>query len=265
MMSRPLRFASFLAPAMLPVYEFISRHVGRRLGVETEMIVGRCYAELADADVSFVCGLAYVELCGPGRFPLVPVAAPVLAGARYRGEPIYFSDVIVRRDSALHTFDDLRGVSWCFNECLSQSGYGITRYRLVETGRTGGFFGRVREVGYHDHSIRLVRGGEVDASAIDCHVLALALRDEPALAQELRVIDSLGPSTIQPVVAGLWLPEDVRDAIRRALVEMADDAEARPWLDRALFAGFVAADASSYDDLRRMRRACAEGGFLTLR
>ena len=39
----------------------------------------------------------------------------------------------------------------------------------------------------------------------------------------------------------------------------------RPWLDRALIAGFVAVDASSYDDLRRMRRACAEGGFLTLR
>jgi phosphonate transport system substrate-binding protein len=265
MISRPLRFASFLAPAMLPVYEFISRHVGRRLGVATELTVGRCYDELADADVSFVCGLAYVELCGPGRLPLVPVAAPVLAGTRFLGRPIYFSDVIVHRDSTFQSFDDLRGVSWCFNECLSQSGYGITRYRLVETGRTGGFFGRVREVGFHDHSIRLVRGGDVDASAIDCHVLALALRDEPALAQELRVIDSLGPSTIQPVVAGQWLSEDVRDAIRRALVDLAGDPEARPWLDRALLAGFVAVDASSYDDLRRMRRTCAERGFLTLR
>jgi phosphonate transport system substrate-binding protein len=265
MISRPLRFASFLAPAMLPVYEFISRHVGRRLGVPTELTVGRSYDELADADVSFVCGLAYVELCGPGGLPLVPVAAPVLAGPRFLGRPIYYSDVIVRRDSAFFGFDDLRGVSWCFNECLSQSGYGITRYRLVETGRTGGFFGRVHEVGFHDHSIRLVRRGEVDASAIDCHVLALALRDEPALAQELRVIDSLGPSTIQPVVVGRWLPEPLRDAIREALVEMAGDAEARPWLDRALLAGFVPADDSSYDDLRRMRRACAEGGFLTLR
>ena len=57
MISRPLRFASFLAPAMLPVYEFISRHVGHRLGVATELSVGRSYDELAEADVSFVCGL----------------------------------------------------------------------------------------------------------------------------------------------------------------------------------------------------------------
>ena len=121
------------------------------------------------------------------------------------------------------------------------------------------------EVGFHDHSIRLVRCGEVDASAIDCHVLALALRDDPALAQELRVIDSLGPSTIQPVVAGQWLPRALRDGIRRVLVGLADDPEARPWLDRAFLEGFVAVDESSYDDLRGMRRACAEAAFLTLR
>lgn len=33
MTCRHLRFATFLAPAMYPVYEFISRYVGRRLGV----------------------------------------------------------------------------------------------------------------------------------------------------------------------------------------------------------------------------------------
>ena len=114
---------SFLAPAMLPVYEFISRHVGRRLGVATELTAGRCYGELVGADVAFVCGLAYIELCGPGRLPLAPVAAPVLAGPRGGGRPVYFSDVVVRRDSPFRAFADLRGASWCYNEPLSHSGY----------------------------------------------------------------------------------------------------------------------------------------------
>ena len=133
MIPRPLRFATFLAPGMVPVYEFIRRHVGQRLHIATELTVGRNYRELAAADVSFVCGLAYIELCGPDRLPLVPVAAPVLIGERFRTQPVYFSDVIVRRDSPFQTFADLRGASWCFNERLSQSGYGITCYRLVET------------------------------------------------------------------------------------------------------------------------------------
>jgi phosphonate transport system substrate-binding protein len=265
MIRRLLRFASFLAPAMLPVYECISLYVGRRLGVATEITAGQCYDELAGADVSFVCGLAYIELCGPGRLPLTPVAAPVLAGPRYRGRPIYFSDVIVRGDSRFGSFTDLQGASWCFNECLSHSGYGITRYRLVELGRTNGFFGQVVETGFHQHSIRLVCRGEVDASTIDSHVLALALRDDPALAGQVRVIDSLGPSTIQPVVVADWLPDDLRDGIRQALVEMADDPLARPWLESGLIERFVAVGDDSYDDLRRMRAACARADFLMLR
>jgi phosphonate transport system substrate-binding protein len=250
---------------MYPVYEFISRHVGRRLGVATELTAGRCYSELAEADVAFVCGLAYIELCGPGRLPHAPVAAPVLAGPRSGGLPVYFSDVVVRRDSPFRTFADLRGASWCYNEPLSHSGYGVTRYQMVQTGRTGGFFGRVVEAGFHDHSIRLVRDGEVDASAVDCHVLALALRDDPTLAREVRVIDSLGPSTIQPVVAAGWLPDALRDGIGRALLGMADDPPARVWLARGLLDRFVAVDDSSYDDLRRMRQACSAAGFLALR
>lgn len=265
MIRRLVRFASFLAPAMYPVYEFVSRYVGDRLGVAVECFAAGCYDELADADVSFVCGLAYIELCGPGRLPLSPVAAPVLAGPRYRGRPIYFSDVIVRRDSDFLSFGDLRGASWCFNECLSHSGYGITRFRLVELGHTAGFFGAVVESGYHARSIRLVREGAIDASAIDSHVLALALRDDPALADDLRVIDSLGPSTVQPVVVADWLPEDLRDGIRRALLEMGDDPAARPWLQRGLVTRFAPADDSSYDDLRRMKAACEEAAFLTLR
>ena len=265
MIRRLLRLATFLAPGMHPVYEFISRYLGQRLGVATDLTAAISYDELADADVSFVCGLAYIDLCGPGRLPLRAVAAPVLAGSRYQGRPIYFSDVIVRRDSSFHHFADLEGASWCFNEPLSHSGYGITRYRLVELGRTDGFFGRVVEAGFHQRSIGLVRGGEVDASAIDCHVLALALRDDPTLAEEVRVIDSLGPSTVQPIVVADWLPEDLREGIRQALMEMADDPHARPWLERGLIARFAAVDDSAYDDLRRMRAACAEAGFLTLR
>jgi phosphonate transport system substrate-binding protein len=265
MIRRLLRFSSFLAPAMLPVYDFVSRYVGDRLGVATELTVGESYDELADADVSFVCGLAYVELCGPGRLPLSPVAAPVLAGPRYGGRPVYYSDVIVRRDSRFRCFGDLRGATWCFNERLSHSGYGVTRYRLVELGQVEGYFGCVIEAGYHARSIRLVRCGEIDASAIDSHVLALAVREDPSLTDDLRIIDTLGPSTIQPVVVADRLPEDLRDGVRRVLLEMGNDPLARPWLARGLIDRFEVADDSSYDDLRRMRRACEEANCLTLR
>jgi phosphonate transport system substrate-binding protein len=265
MICRTLRFATFLAPGLLPVYRFITRFVGDRLGVLTELVVGDSYDRLAEADVSFVCGLAYIELAGPGGLDLEPLAAPVLRGARYGGRPVYFSDVVVRRDSPFRSFADLRGRSWCYNEPRSQSGYGITRYHLTCLGEVAGFFGRVIEAGWHGRSLQLVHAGAVDGSAIDSQVLALALRDRPEWAEGLRVLDSLGPSTIQPVVAAGWLPAECKAGIRAALLAVGDDPAGRALLARGLVERFVPVDDTSYDDLRRMRAACAAAGFLELR
>src|SRR5438128_9989962 len=122
---RPLRFVTFLAPKLFPVYEFITRSVGKRLGLPTGLAVGSRYRQLfTQADVSFVCGLAYVRL-RHRRGPVVePLVAPVLQGPRYSGKPIYFSDVIVHRDSPFRSFADLRGAAWSYNEPHSHSGCG---------------------------------------------------------------------------------------------------------------------------------------------
>src|SRR5258708_4278417 len=132
----PLRFVTFLAPNVRPVYEFIARCVGEQLGYATELVDGDSYDDVAEADVAFLSGLPYVRLMEEDE-PLIEVlAAPVLHGARYRGRPICFSDVIVRRDSHFHTFADLRGARWAYNEPNSHSGHGVVRYHLAQMGET---------------------------------------------------------------------------------------------------------------------------------
>ncbi|HEX5268829.1 MAG TPA: PhnD/SsuA/transferrin family substrate-binding protein [Gemmataceae bacterium] len=263
---RTLRFVSYLAPNMLPVYGFIARHVGARLGCPTELRAGGDYGELAHPpEVAFLCGLAYVEHARRGVAAVEPVAAPVLRGARYGGRPVYFSDVITRRDSPFRSFADLRGQSWSFNEPYSQSGYGITRHHLLRLGQTGGYFGRVVEAGFHERSIRLVRAGAVAASAVDSQVLAVALRDSPELAADLRVIDSLGPSPIQPVVMARRLPAALKEEVRAVLVNMADDPEARRRLAHGFVERFAPADDATYDPIRAMLAEAEAAGFLTLR
>src|SRR5262245_38810000 len=104
MIQRSLRFATFLAPNMLPIYRFIIHYVGCRLGCRTELFVGASYEEMtAGADGGFICGLPYVGLMGGRESPVRPLVAPVLRGKRYGGRPIYYSDVIVRRDSSLRS------------------------------------------------------------------------------------------------------------------------------------------------------------------
>ena len=203
-----LRFATFLAPNIFGVYRFVADYVGERLGYRVEIIVGSSFDQFAagQADVGFICGLPYVQLARQPSPPVELLAAPVLQGSRYEGRPIYFSDVIVHTDSRYRSFSDLRGRSWAYNDLDSHSGYNVTRHRLVEMGEISGYFGRVVEGGSHQRSIRMVCNGEVDAAAIDSQVLAVELRDHPALKNQLRVIDTLGPAGIQSVVAASRTP-----------------------------------------------------------
>jgi phosphonate transport system substrate-binding protein len=259
-----LRFVTFLAPKLLGFYTFLAEQVARSLRCRVEVVVGTSYDELDSADVAFVCGLAYVERTRCGDCPVEPIAAPVVRGLRYGGRPIYFSDVIVRCDSPCRSFADLRGRSWAYNEPLSQSGYGITRFVLAREGHAKGFFGRVVDAGWHERAVRLVATGECDGAAIDSHLLALIARDEPELANELRVIDVLGPSTIQPVVVSRRLPRSIKAKVRRTFLSLADDPAARHQLAEALVDRFVHLGDRDYDDLRRMSNVAIAAGWRTL-
>jgi phosphonate transport system substrate-binding protein len=131
-------------------------------------------------------------------------------------------------------------------------------------GETRGFFSCVVEAGFHQHALRMVAVGEVDAAAIDSQVLAIELRDHPAMASELRVIEVLGPSTIQPVVAARHLPVDVKVALRIALLRMGDDPVGRAALAKGFVERFVPVTDGDYDDIRMMLVAAEQAEFLTI-
>ena len=262
-----IRVGTFLAPKMLGVYQAITDALGDALGTTCELVVEPDYQSCLDDlnDICFVCSLPYVHFERLGFAPAIPVAAAVLRGDRYQSRPIYFSDVIVRADSGIETFADLRGRSWAYNEPLSQSGYGITRYHLVTLGETEGYFGEVIEAGFHEAAIRMVAEGAVDASAIDSQILAMELRDDSRLAGVLHVIDSLGPSTIQPVGVSRRLDEGFRERVRQVLLGLAAQEGFRPILDAGMIDYFAPVGPEDFDDIRAMLDACERAGFMEIR
>lgn len=214
----------------LGFYRFITEATGERLGIETRLVIGRSFTELTngEVDVAFLCGLPYVRLAES----VEPLAAPVLHGDRYDGLPAYYSDVIVRRESAVESFADLRGSSWAFNDPDSHSGYLATLVRLLELGETERFFGQVVDAGWHEVSIDLVASGRVEASAIDSQVLAVALRRRPELQHRIQVIDRFGPSPIQPIVVRRALDPGLRQDLRQALLSLTGEGLAQAGVAR---------------------------------
>ena len=186
------RIVTFLAPSVYPVYEAIAHKIGETLNVSIDFQTAESHAQYQDLqpDMAFICGLPYV-LMRRANIPIEAIAAPILFSGRYQGLPNYFSDVIVRHDAPYQSFEDLRGCRWAYNEKVSQSGYGITRYTLVRMGETQGFFGEVVDAGWHQQAIEWVVEGKVEASAIDSQVLALEMRDKPELNDQIKIIDIL--------------------------------------------------------------------------
>jgi ABC-type phosphate/phosphonate transport system substrate-binding protein len=80
----------------------------------------------------------------------------------------------------------------------------------------------VVEAGFHQRALRMVAAGEVDGSAIDCQVLAVELDRHPELSGRVRVVATLGPAPSQPVVVRSSLGPELKDLIRRRLIELRD-------------------------------------------
>ncbi len=90
-----------------------------------------------------------------------------------------------------------------------------------------------------------------------------SLSEDPALVDRIRVVNVLGPSTVQPVVASVdHLTHRDRASIRDVLVSLADDADASAALDAAEVARFVAVNAHAYADIGRMFDRVVRAGLL---
>jgi phosphonate transport system substrate-binding protein len=251
--SRPLRVASHLAPSVLPAYALVARRIGERLGRPTELIVAadyrRCGADLDE--VCFVCSIPYLLLADAGTIAMTPLAAPVLRGRRYRGRPVYYSEVVVRAESPYRSFADLAGTAWAYNEPFSHSGFMIALHRLASAGLDASFIGEWVETGFHDDALRAVIDGRAEWAAIDSQVLQLWRRADPMVRRRLRSIEVLGPSIIQPVVASTRrLTSRERGEILAVLIDLDRDALGRAVLAGAGIRCFVPVADADYDDIR---------------
>jgi phosphonate transport system substrate-binding protein len=259
--TRALRWGTYLAPNMNAVHQSLAEWAGDRLGRPVEFSVESDYRHLRDCeiDLAFVCGLPYVVIADrhPGR--LAPLVAPVLSPPRYGGRPVYYSDVIVRTESDVQTFDDLRGAVLGFNEPLSHSGFGVVRVHLAEHGEDLSFFAATVRLDFHQAAIEAVIAGDANAAAIDSQTLAVELRERPALKERIRVVAELGPSPIQPLVATDRVDPDLIRELTAILLTAHDDAGLEDPLMFGLIDRFVAVQDRDYDPIRAMREAAETG------
>ena len=79
------------------------------------------------------------------------------------------------------------------------------------------------------------------------------------------MIETLGPAGIPPVVISTRVSPSLFSKLQELLVKMKDDPEGRRILDDAMIDRFDVVDDNNYNDIRRMKRAAEEAGFLEIK
>lgn len=255
-----LKVTSIQAPNSDPMCEEITRYLAAKLGVPAEYVSGIPWQQRerlidrGDVHVGWICGLPYIWKADTPNPNVELLAAAVMEGDRYQGRPVYFSDVVVRRESPFRSFSDLRGARWAFNEPNSHSGYNVVRYHLATLAEFSGYFGQVIESGSHQRSLEMILDGRIDASAIDSTVLEMEITGRPDLRERIRIVEILGPSPIPPWVVTRDLPDSLRDSLRTVFLEMHQDEAGRAILREGMIARFVPVSDQNYDPIREMER-----------
>jgi phosphonate transport system substrate-binding protein len=266
--TRQLRLISYLAPNMFWFYQAIAAYLERQLAVETQIHQAE-FDPLADPlllqdqlDLAFICGLPFIRHHRHHPQQLRAIAAPVMQAARYQNRPIYFSDVIVHAASDIDNFAQLTGKTFCYNDLGSNSGYNLLRQKLKQEGYSANFFGQVLPSGSHQSSMRWVAAGLADCAAIDSTVLEQELQSFPELGSQLRIITSLGPCPIPPIVAAQHLDTELLEKLQTALCQ--PDAILQAAMAQARIQRFVSVKSQNYEAIALQYDAALQAGYAVI-
>ena len=260
-----LRLVSYLAPNMFGFYEAVGAYLSRVLGIEAQLVQSQ-YDPLEDPmllqdqlDIAFICGLPFARRHRVADYQLQALVAPVMQHQRYQNQPVYFSDIIVNADSNLSRFDDLVDQTFCYNDPGSNSGYNLLRQRLIQAGYPSDFFGKVIQSGSHQRSIQLIVDSIADCSAIDSTVLEQERRNSPELSNRLRVIESIGPCPMPPVVAAKHLGSEFIDRLHSALLQ--PDIQLQLAMSQVGIQHYVSVQSEDYIPLSLMYDAAVQAAY----
>jgi ABC-type phosphate/phosphonate transport system substrate-binding protein len=204
-----------------------------------------------DLAAVFMCGLPYSRSTPR---PLL-IAAPIPSPADFRGLPQYWSELVVRADSAFRTVSDTFGGRLALTVPDSQSGcWAALRYFREIADRLPLYGELIAPQVTPRRALSAVIEGAADVAPIDSYAYALLQRYNSDLTSQLRSIGRTAPTPIPALVA---TPPSARaasnsdfEALRAAFREAHRMAATAPLLADLLLERFASPDPSSYDALR---------------
>ena len=242
------------ATEMMRQYDPVVDYLENELGIEIELQVTTDYTAAITAMQN-----KHIEMAWFGPFSYILAAEAAGAEAivngvrRDTGKATYKSIIITRADSGIETLEDLKGRTFAFVDPASTSGHLIPRKMLVENGiDPEKDFSTVHYAGTHEAVELAVKNGTVDAGADSDTSYNRMLKGGKIDSVENIIIYESEPIPGSPIVVRGELPEELKDRIQQALIDMDEQTihEVGGWGD---IEKYVVVEDSDYDIIRETK------------
>lgn len=228
-------------------------YIGEKLGMKVDFVDRENYAEINElvrtgvVDAAFVCGGPYVD--GHDAFGMELLVAPQAYGGT-----VYYSYIIVSKNSPIAGFQGLRGKRFAFTDPLSNTGTLVPTYMLARMNETPDTFFK----GYiftqtHDNAIKAVAQGIVDGAAVDSLIWEYENRTNPEFTSKTKVIKRSPPYGIPPVVVSRRLAPQLRKRLQQVFLNAHRDEKGKAILAGMMIDRFVPIEDSAYGSIREMK------------
>ena len=215
-----------------------------------EIIVTTDYSSMIEA-MRF--GRIEVGYFGPFSYVLAKSKAPEIepfgVGVE-KGKPNYQSILIATADGPVKEVADIKGKPFAFGDRASTSSHLAPRALLAKQGLIGDADYKVVHLGQHDAVARAVAAGQVPAGALSESIYRILVETKKVDPTKLRQLALSDPIPNYPITLQGFLKPELKDAIRRAFLELKDPAILKLFRVEAI----AAATDKDYDVLRDMAK-----------
>jgi phosphonate transport system substrate-binding protein len=242
------------AASMLRQYQPVVDYLSQKLDMEVTLQVTSDYTAAVEA-----MRYKHIDIAWFGPFTYVLAAdeagaEPLVVGVRRdSGLSTYKTVFVTKADSGIKTLDNLKGHSFAFVDPASTSGCLIPKKILLDNGiDIQKDFSTSYYAGTHNAVELAVKNGSVDAGADSDTSYNLMVKAGQIDPNVNVIIHESSPIPGSPIVVRGDLPQDLKDKIQQALIDMDQQIiyTVQGWGD---IAKYVKVTPSDYDIIRETR------------
>jgi phosphonate transport system substrate-binding protein len=232
------------------LFEKTGLYIATNVATEYAGVIEALASDPPEAHMASLATFAYVLAADRG------VAKAALVSVRY-GSPTYNGQLIARADSGIRRVSDLRGKTFARPDPLSTSGWIIPMLTMRAAGiNPESDLRQIVDAGSHDSVVAAVYNRDVDAGATYVDARTRIEEDYPDVMEEVVVIEVTEDIPNDGVQFSPVVPQEIREKIVNALLEIAATDEGKNALKTAYqWTALERHDDTFYDPFRQVLQA----------